>query len=124
MTPETFSALVVLAVATLFTPGPNNAMLAGSGTGGVGVGIQLVLPPLVLGLTGSDQVPLAWMLPPVELTHWTRTALWSSKFGAGEARAIPHNAMDRAIAAIILIRSPSYLVASLLPLAAAPLRER
>lgn len=31
MTPETFTALVALAVATLFTPGPNNAMLAASG---------------------------------------------------------------------------------------------
>ena len=31
MTPEMFPALVALAVATLFTPGPNNAMLAASG---------------------------------------------------------------------------------------------
>ena len=31
MTPETYYALIALAVATLFTPGPNNAMLAASG---------------------------------------------------------------------------------------------
>ena len=31
MTPETYLALVALAVGTLFTPGPNNAMLAASG---------------------------------------------------------------------------------------------
>ena len=31
MTPETYYALIALAVATLFTPGPNNAMLASSG---------------------------------------------------------------------------------------------
>ncbi len=31
MPPETFTALVALAVGTLFTPGPNNAMLAASG---------------------------------------------------------------------------------------------
>lgn len=59
MQPETFPALVALAIATLFTPGPNNAMLAASGANfgfrrtiphllGVATGFPLML--LVVGL--------------------------------------------------------------------------
>lgn len=59
MTPETYYALVALAVATLFTPGPNNAMLASSGARfgfwpstphmlGVAVGFPVML--MIVGL--------------------------------------------------------------------------
>ena len=59
MTADTFPALVALALATLFTPGPNNAMLAASGANfgfrrtvahllGVATGFPLML--LVVGL--------------------------------------------------------------------------
>jgi len=60
MTPESFLALCGLAVATLFTPGPNNAMLAASGARfgfraslphllGVALGFPAML--LIVGLT-------------------------------------------------------------------------
>ncbi|PKP75780.1 MAG: hypothetical protein CVT84_01465 [Alphaproteobacteria bacterium HGW-Alphaproteobacteria-6] len=60
MIPETFLALLALAVATLFTPGPNNAMLAASGANfgfrptlphlfGVALGFPLML--LIVGLS-------------------------------------------------------------------------
>ncbi|MCA0270535.1 MAG: LysE family translocator [Proteobacteria bacterium] len=59
MTPEAYYALIALAVATLFTPGPNNAMLASSGARfgfwpttphmlGVAVGFPVML--LIVGL--------------------------------------------------------------------------
>lgn len=59
MTPDSFATLLALAVATLFTPGPNNAMLAASGANfgfrrtvphllGVALGFPLML--LVVGL--------------------------------------------------------------------------
>ncbi len=59
MTSETFLALIGLAIATLFTPGPNNAMLATSGANfgfrrtiphalGVSVGFPLMV--LIVGL--------------------------------------------------------------------------
>ena len=59
MTYETLPALIALAVATLFTPGPNNAMLASSGANfgvrrtvphllGVAIGFPLML--LIVGL--------------------------------------------------------------------------
>jgi threonine/homoserine/homoserine lactone efflux protein len=59
MPPETFTALIALAVGTLFTPGPNNAMLAASGATfgfrrsiphllGVGIGFSAML--LIVGL--------------------------------------------------------------------------
>lgn len=59
MTYETFLALIALAVATLFTPGPNNAMLAASGANFgfrptiphlLGVAIGFPVMTLIVGL--------------------------------------------------------------------------
>jgi threonine/homoserine/homoserine lactone efflux protein len=59
MTFETFLALIALAIATLFTPGPNNAMLAASGANfgirrtvphGLGVALGFPLMLLIVGL--------------------------------------------------------------------------
>lgn len=44
MLPETFTALVTLAIGTLFTPGPNNAMLA---TSGASFGFRRTLPHML-----------------------------------------------------------------------------
>lgn len=66
MTPDTFPALLALAVATLFTPGPNNAMLAASGANfgfrrtlphllGVALGFPLMLLIVGLALGGIFQ---------------------------------------------------------------------
>ncbi|MEZ5733527.1 MAG: LysE family translocator [Paracoccaceae bacterium] len=57
MTPfDTFPALVALAVATLFTPGPNNAMLA---TSGANFGFRRTLPHLFGVATGFPVMLLA-----------------------------------------------------------------
>lgn len=66
MLPEAFPALVALAIATLFTPGPNNAMLAASGANfgfrrtiphwlGVATGFPLMLLVVGLALGGLFQ---------------------------------------------------------------------
>lgn len=66
MTPETFPALLALALATLFTPGPNNAMLAASGANfgfrrstphwlGVAIGFPLMMLIVGLALGGLFQ---------------------------------------------------------------------
>lgn len=44
MTPEIFGALVALSIATLFTPGPNNTLLA---TSGANFGFRRTMPHLV-----------------------------------------------------------------------------
>ncbi|MEZ5777256.1 MAG: LysE family translocator [Paracoccaceae bacterium] len=49
MTPETLPALLALAIATLFTPGPNNAMLAASGAN---FGFRRTIPHLLGVATG------------------------------------------------------------------------
>lgn len=49
MTHETFPALIALAVATLFTPGPNNVMLAASGAN---FGVRRTVPHLLGVATG------------------------------------------------------------------------
>jgi len=65
MTAETIAALFALALATLFTPGPNNAMLAASGANfgfartvphllGVAVGFTAML--LIVGLTMGELI--------------------------------------------------------------------
>jgi threonine/homoserine/homoserine lactone efflux protein len=71
MTYETFLALIALAVATLFTPGPNNAMLAASGANfgfrrtlphmlGVAIGFpaMVMIVGLLLGELFKASVPL------------------------------------------------------------------
>lgn len=66
MTPDTFPALLALAVATLFTPGPNNALLAASGANfgfrrtvphllGVALGFPLMLLIVGMALGGIFQ---------------------------------------------------------------------
>lgn len=66
MTPESFPALLALALATLFTPGPNNAMLAASGANfgfrastphwlGVATGFPLMMLIVGLALGGLFQ---------------------------------------------------------------------
>lgn len=65
MTPDTFAALIALALATLFTPGPNNSMLAASGANfgfrrtvphllGVSVGFTAML--MIVGLTMGELI--------------------------------------------------------------------
>lgn len=69
MTFDTFPALVALALATLFTPGPNNAMLAASGANfgfrrtvahllGVATGFPLMLLVVGLALGGLFQTSI------------------------------------------------------------------
>lgn len=71
MSHDTFLALVSLALATLFTPGPNNAMLAASGANfgfartiphlvGVAAGFPLML--LIVGLLLGELFQASWLL--------------------------------------------------------------
>lgn len=82
MTFETFPALVSLAIATLFTPGPNNAMLAASGAnfgfrrtlphlGGVAAGFPLML--LIVGLVLGGLFQTSAVLR--ETLRWAGAAL-------------------------------------------------
>ena len=82
MTPDTFPALLALAVATLFTPGPNNAMLAASGANfgfrrtlphllGVALGFPLML--LIVGLALGGIFQASALLR--EGLHWGGAAL-------------------------------------------------
>jgi len=56
MLPETFPALVALAIGTLFTPGPNNAMLA---TSGASFGFRRTLPHMLGVALGFPMMLLA-----------------------------------------------------------------
>jgi threonine/homoserine/homoserine lactone efflux protein len=71
MPPDTLAALAALAVATLFTPGPNNAMLAASGAtfgfrrtlphlAGVALGFPLML--LIVGLALGNLIHTSTIL--------------------------------------------------------------
>lgn len=82
MTPDSFAALLALAVATLFTPGPNNAMLAASGANfgfrrtvphllGVALGFPLML--LVVGLVLGGIFQASTLLR--EVLRWGGAAL-------------------------------------------------
>lgn len=69
MTYEAFPALLALAVATLFTPGPNNAMLAASGAN---FGFRLTIPHL-LGV--SLGFPLMLLIVGLALGGFFQTSL-------------------------------------------------
>lgn len=82
MTPETFPALLALAVATLFTPGPNNVMLAASGANfgfrastphwlGVATGFPLMM--LIVGLALGEIFQASTFLR--ETLRWGGAAL-------------------------------------------------
>lgn len=97
MSPETFSALIALAVATLFTPGPNNAMLAASGARfgfrstaphmlGVSVGFPVMV--LVVGLMLGELFQASALLR--EGLRWGGAALllwiaWKTAVASGSA---------------------------------------
>ncbi|MBS0564410.1 MAG: LysE family translocator [Proteobacteria bacterium] len=95
MPPQSFAALIALAVATLFTPGPNNAMLAASGANfgfrrtlphlmGVALGFPLML--LVVGLVLGGLFQASALLR--ETLRWGGAAIliwiaWKVAFSAG-----------------------------------------
>ncbi len=105
MPPETFTALIALAVGTLFTPGPNNAMLAASGATfgfrrsiphllGVSLGFSAML--LIVGLALGQLFQTSALLR--EGLRWGGIALllwlaWrvatSTKTGAAASNARP-----------------------------------
>ncbi|MCX7889569.1 MAG: LysE family transporter, partial [Rhodobacteraceae bacterium] len=77
MTPDTLAALVALALATLFTPGPNNSMLAASGANfgfrrtvphllGVSIGFTAML--MIVGLSMGEVIHRSALLR--EVLRW------------------------------------------------------
>jgi len=98
MSHQSFLALFGLAIATLFTPGPNNAMLASSG---VQFGFRRTLPHLLGVATGFPMMMLAVGLVLGELfqasallregLRWVGAAIllwiaWKIAFSAGSVR--------------------------------------
>lgn len=82
MSYHTFSALILLAIATLFTPGPNNAMLATSGAHfgfrrtiphGLGVATGFPLMVLVVGLVLGELFQASALLR--ETLRWGGAAI-------------------------------------------------
>lgn len=82
MTYETFIALIALTVATLFTPGPNNAMLAASGASfgfrrtvphGLGVAIGFPAMVMIVGLALGELFKASLLLR--EGLRWGGAAL-------------------------------------------------
>lgn len=97
MTYETFLALIALSVATLFTPGPNNAMLAASGANfgfrrtlphmlGVSIGFPAMV--LIVGLALGELFKASILLR--EGLRWGGAALllwiaWKTAIASGPA---------------------------------------
>lgn len=104
MNSETYIALLTLAVGTLFTPGPNNAMLAASGATfgfrrtiphllGVALGFPLML--FCVGLFLGEVFKASWLLR--EVLRWGGAAIllwmaWKTAIsaGVGPKEAKPH----------------------------------